>query len=123
MNVARDHSERWTLKWMTHNPVSSEAWNIYDEEVQKKILRILHKAKPEFVIAKGTTDRALNMFLSEVFKVQNQNQRLFTVSVPVQLTLETTHPVLFLKRLPGITQSIPNMDSGTERFITNSIAV
>ena len=42
-------SKGWSVDWMVRNPMSGRTWNIHDENVQRKILDMIQKSKPEYI--------------------------------------------------------------------------
>jgi hypothetical protein len=95
---------------MNENPMSKKPWDINDECVQKKILQMISKSKPEYVEIRtegeGDDVKRLNNFISDICMIQNKNERTFVVSQPVGVSLTSTGKLLNIRRTPGVHQEI-----------------
>jgi len=70
----RDRTQGWSLDWMHKNPMSKKTWDINEECVQKKVLDMIRRSKPEYIEMKteedGENAKKLNDFLSAMCVIQ-----------------------------------------------------
>jgi len=120
-------SKGWPIEWMTKNPMSNRPWDIHDESVQRKVVDMLNKSKPEYleIRTNGIDDKSkkLNDFLSMICCIQNKNGRKFVVSQPVNVPLNATGKLMQLRKLPNVIQTIRYNPVATIRYVANSEAV
>ena len=117
----------WSVDWMVRNPMSRRAWNIHDEGVQRKILDMVRKSKPDYIeISTNGNDeksKELNDFLSEICVTQNKNGRTFVIDQPVIVSMKSMGNLRKLRKLPQVDQAIIYNLGGTVRYVSNSGSV
>ena len=120
-------SKGWSIEWMTKNPMSNRPWDIHDESVQRKVVDMLNKSKPEYLEIRtngiDNKSKKLNDFLSMICGIQNKNGRKFVVSQPVNVPLNATGKLMQLRKLPNVNQIILYNPVATIRYVANSEAV
>ena len=117
----------WSFDWMSRNPTNGLSWELRDENTQRRMLGVLNKAKPSYVIVKPVdgheAEVSTNNFLSEICRIQLKQGRTFVNVQSLKVPLAQCGNLSSLSKMNNVHQIIRHMTSGTQRIVTNSSTV